>query len=97
MQSIKYAVAGVTTALATKQQYQALNVDMMSTIEVIIQTQGPAQYNLDNNGAENIAWSTNCVQNLSGTSKSCGLYPTLVTEAINDNNLAGGGASLTGF
>ena len=57
MQSIKYAVAGVTTALATKQQYQALNVDMMSTIEVIIQTQGPAQYNLDNNGAENIAWS----------------------------------------
>lgn len=71
----------------------------MPVVTAQIQTQTPVSFNIENNGDNNIAWTTSCQQSIdsTGTTASCTAAPTLVTESTDAASLTGIGSDFTGL
>ena len=87
MRSIQFFAVGAGFAQAAQQHLAASIVDYMPTVTATVQSQGPFQFNLDNNALDNLAWSTNCLQSLNTPDQACGSEPTNVTPSLDDTSL----------
>jgi hypothetical protein len=55
----------------------------MPTLEVSINGNAAANFNIEVNSDKSLVWNTSCTQSLSGQPSTCDSYPTLVTEYTN--------------
>jgi len=68
----------------------------MVTIKASVQNQGPFNFNIEANGNNNVAWSTNCIQRVNSTTAAgCSSSPTFVSESINEASLNGAGSAFS--
>lgn len=94
---IKYlsAAALATVADALPSEYNLIiGSNYMPQIRGTMQNQGPFNFLIETNSAQNIAFSQTCSQNVDlVTPAACSAAPTLVTQSIDESSLTGVGAN----